>query len=630
MPKNKKYDFCGWATKNDLPCSDGRTIKANAFSAQDGAEVPLVWQHDHSSPDLVLGHAVLENRPEGVFTYGYLNESPMGKRAKELLKNEDIRSLSIYANGLKQQGGNVLHGVIREVSLVLSGANPGAVITDVAIAHGDSVSIIEDEFIYEVGEDNVELTLQHASKDDDADDEEGDKMKDTEKKESKAEETKKKAKEPEDSEETVGDVLKTFNEKQRKVMEVLIGKAIEDTKNGELDDDEEDDEEDEEEDVEHSGLGEDDMQYNVFENKGTNEASVSKEEFETLMHDAFKDVNKYGGSLKESFLAHAAQYGMENIGVLFPDAKNISSTPDFIARQQNWVTEFLNFVHKTPFSRIKSTFANITADEARARGFVKGNKKVNEVFQLLKRTTTPFTIYKKQQLDRDDVLDITDFDVVMWLKGEMQLMINEEIARAGLFGDGREDLAAEKIDETKIRPVAKDADLFSLKYNFEGTGEAAAKAFIVAHVKAMANYRGQGEIKMFIRQSMLTELLLLTDTMGRDLYENVDKLAIKLQVSKIIPVPDEVCGKVTSVTLGGQSYNIGSDKGGSLNMFDDFDLNYNQMQYLLEGRCSGAMTVPYGAIVLANKADQPYTAVPGSYDISKKTGEIVNKGVEQS
>lgn len=626
MPKNKKYDFCGWATKNDLPCSDGRTIKANAFSAQDGAEVPLVWQHDHSSPDLVLGHAVLENRPEGVFTYGYLNESPMGKRAKELLKNQDIKSLSIYANGLKQQGGNVLHGVIREVSLVLSGANPGAVITDVAIAHGDSVSIVEDEFIYEVGEDNVELTLQHASKDEDTE-EEGDKMKDTEKKESKAEETKKEAKEPEDSEETVGDVLKTFNEKQRKVMEVLIGKAIEDAKNGELDDD---DEEDEEEDVEHSGLGEDDMQYNVFENKGTNEASVSKEEFETLMHDAFKDVNKYGGSLKESFLAHAAQYGMENIGVLFPDAKNISSTPDFIARQQNWVTEFLNFVHKTPFSRIKSTFANITADEARARGFVKGNKKVNEVFQLLKRTTTPFTIYKKQQLDRDDVLDITDFDVVMWLKGEMQLMINEEIARAGLFGDGREDLAAEKIDETKIRPVAKDADLFSLKYNFEGTGEAAAKAFIVAHVKAMANYRGQGEIKMFIRQSMLTELLLLTDTMGRDLYENVDKLAIKLQVSKIIPVPDEVCGKVTSVTLGGQGYNIGSDKGGSLNMFDDFDLNYNQMQYLLEGRCSGAMTVPYGAIVLANKADQPYTAVPGSYDISKKTGEIVNKGVEQS
>lgn len=625
MPKNKKYDFCGWATKNDLPCSDGRTIKANAFSAQDGAEVPLVWQHDHSSPDLVLGHAVLENRPEGVFTYGYLNESPMGKRAKELLKNQDIKSLSIYANGLKQQGGNVLHGVIREVSLVLSGANPGAVITDVAIAHGDSVSIVEDEFIYEVGEDNVELTLQHASKDDDAD-EEGDKMKEKEKAEAKAEETKKEAKEPEDSEETVGDVLKTFNEKQRKVMEVLIGKAIEDTKNGELDDDEED----EEEDVEHSGLGEDDMQYNVFENKGTNEASVSKEEFETLMHDAFKDVNKYGGSLKESFLAHAAQYGMENIGVLFPDAKNISSTPDFIARQQNWVTEFLNFVHKTPFSRIKSTFANITADEARARGFVKGNKKVNEVFQLLKRTTTPFTIYKKQQLDRDDVLDITDFDVVMWLKGEMQLMINEEIARAGLFGDGREDLAAEKIDETKIRPVAKDADLFSLKYNFEGTGEAAAKAFIVAHVKAMANYRGQGEIKMFIRQSMLTELLLLTDTTGRDLYENVDKLAIKLQVSKIVPVPDEVCGKITSVTLGGQGYNIGSDKGGSLNMFDDFDLNYNQMQYLLEGRCSGAMTVPYGAIVLANKADQPYTAVPGSYDISKKTGEIVNKGVEQS
>ena len=626
MPKNKKYDFCGWATKNDLPCSDGRTIKANAFSAQDGAEVPLVWQHDHSSPDLVLGHAVLENRPEGVFTYGYLNESPMGKRAKELLKNQDIKSLSIYANGLKQQGGNVLHGVIREVSLVLSGANPGAVITDVAIAHGDSVSIVEDEFIYEVGEDNVELTLQHASKDEDAE-EEGDKMKDTEKKESKAEETKKEAKEPEDSEETVGDVLKTFNEKQRKVMEVLIGKAIEDTKNGELDDD---DEEDEEEDVEHSGLGEDDMQYNVFENKGTNEASVTKEEFETLMHDAFKDVNKYGGSLKESFLAHAAQYGMENIGVLFPDAKNISSTPDFIARQQNWVTEFLNFVHKTPFSRIKSTFANITADEARARGFVKGNKKANEVFQLLKRTTTPFTIYKKQQLDRDDVLDITDFDVVMWLKGEMQLMINEEIARAGLFGDGREDLAIEKIDETKIRPVAKDADLFSLKYNFEGTGADAAKAFIIAHVKAMANYRGQGEIKMFIRQSMLTELLLLTDTMGRDLYENVDKLAIKLQVSKIVPVPDEVCGKITSVTLGGQGYNIGSDKGGSLNMFDDFDLNYNQMQYLLEGRCSGAMTVPYGAIVLANKADQPYTAVPGSYDISKKTGEIVNKGVEQS
>lgn len=620
MPKNKKYDFCGWATKNDLPCSDGRTIKANAFSAQDGAEVPLVWQHDHSSPDLVLGHAVLENRPEGVFAYGYLNKSPMGQRAKELLKNRDIKSLSIYANGLKQQGGNVLHGVIRELSLVLSGANPGAVITDVAIAHGDSVSIVEDEFIYEVGSDNVELSLIHS---DDESDKEGDSMEENKKKPEEKPEEKKE----ESGEKTIGDVLKTFNDEQRKVMEVLIGKAIEDAKNGELDDE---DDEDEEEDVEHSGLGEEDMQYNVFENKDSNEASVTKEDFETLMHDAFKDVNKYGGSLKESFLAHAAQYGMENIGVLFPDAKNISSTPDFIARQQSWVTEFLNFVHKTPFSRIKSTFANITADEARARGFVKGNKKVNEVFQLLKRTTTPFTIYKKQQLDRDDVLDITDFDVVMWLKGEMQLMINEEIARAGLFGDGREDLAQEKIDETKIRPVAKDADLFSLKYNFEGTGADAAKAFIVAHVKAMANYRGQGEVKMFIRQSMLTELLLLTDSMGRDLYENVDKLAVKLQVSKIVPVPDEVCGKVTSVTLGGQGYNIGSDKGGSLNMFDDFDLNYNQMQYLLEGRCSGAMTVPYGAIVLANKADQPYTAVPGSYDISKKTGEIVNKGVEQT
>ena len=620
MPKNKKYDFCGWATKNDLPCSDGRTIKANAFSAQDGAEVPLVWQHDHSSPDLVLGHAVLENRPEGVFAYGYLNESPMGQRAKELLKNRDIKSLSIYANGLKQQGGNVLHGIIRELSLVLSGANPGAVITDVAIAHGDSVSIIEDEFIYEVGSDNVELSLVHS---DSEPDKEGDSMEENKKKPEEKPEEKKE----ESGEKTIGDVLKTFNDEQRKVMEVLIGKAIEDAKNGELDDE---DDEDEEEDVEHSGLGEEDMQYNVFENKDSNEASVTKEDFETLMHDAFKDVNKYGGSLKESFLAHAAQYGMENIGVLFPDAKNISSTPDFIARQQNWVTEFLNFVHKTPFSRIKSTYANITADEARARGFVKGNKKVNEVFQLLKRTTTPFTIYKKQQLDRDDVLDITDFDVVMWLKGEMQLMINEEIARAGLFGDGREDLAQEKIDETKIRPVAKDADLFSLKYNFEGTGAEAAKAFIVAHVKAMANYRGQGEIKMFIRQSMLTELLLLTDTTGRDLYENVDKLAVKLQVSKIVPVPDEVCGKITSVTLGGQGYNIGSDKGGSLSMFDDFDLNYNQMQYLLEGRCSGAMTVPYGAIVLANKADQPYTAVPGSYDISKKTGEIVNKGVEQT
>lgn len=622
MPKNKKYDFCGWATKNDLPCSDGRTIKANAFSAQDGAEVPLVWQHDHSSPDLVLGHAVLENRPEGVFAYGYLNESPMGQRAKELLKNRDIKSLSIYANGLKQQGGNVLHGIIRELSLVLSGANPGAVITDVAIAHGDSVSIVEDEFIYEVGSDNVELSLVHS---DDESDKEGDSMEENKKKSEEKPEEKKE----ESGEKTIGDVLKTFNDEQRKVMEVLIGKAIEDTKNGELDD-EDDEEEDDEEDVKHSGLGEDDMQYNVFENKDSNEASVTKEDFETLMHDAFKDVNKYGGSLKESFLAHAAQYGMENIGVLFPDAKNISSTPDFIARQQSWVTEFLNFVHKTPFSRIKSTFANITADEARARGFVKGNKKVNEVFQLLKRTTTPFTIYKKQQLDRDDVLDITDFDVVMWLKGEMQLMINEEIARAGLFGDGREDLATEKIDETKIRPVAKDADLFSLKYNFEGTGADAAKAFIVAHVKAMANYRGQGEVKMFIRQSMLTELLLLTDSMDRDLYENVDKLAVKLQVRKIVPVPDEVCGKVTSVTLGGQGYNIGSDKGGSLNMFDDFDLNYNQMQYLLEGRCSGAMTVPYGAIVLSNKADQAYTATPGSYDISKKTGEIVNKGIDQT
>ena len=558
----KKYDFSGWATRNDLRCSDGRVIRQDAFKDNDGQVVPLVWNHQHTDPLNVLGHALLENRPEGVYAYGRFNDTEQGKNARSLVQHGDITGLSIYANNLKQQGSNVMHGSIREVSLVLAGANPGAFI-DSVIAHGEDNS--EEAIIY-TGE---EITLSHAEEEP--------------KKEEKpvAEENKK---EENTKEETVADVFNTLNEKQKKVVYALIGEALQPKKT----DDKDDDDEEEEESVKH----------NVFESDMTNDNDVlSHADQELIIKDA-----KRLGSLKESFLEHADEYGIENIDYLFPEAKEINGgAPEFIKRPDTWVTKVMGAVHHTPFSRIKSVFADITADQARAKGYLKGNLKKEEVFSLLKRTTTPQTVYKKQRLDRDDQIDITDFDVVAWLKTEMRMMLNEELARAFMFGDGRLSSDDDKINETNIRPIISDADLYTIKVDIE-TGEtedATAKNIIRGAIKARKDYRGSGNPTLYVGEEWLSNMLLLEDNLGHAMYKTEAELATKMRVKEIVAVPDEIIpegfyGVIVNLT----DYNVGADKGGSVNMFDDFDIDYNQMKYLIETRCSGALTKPYSAIAL--------------------------------
>lgn len=617
----KTYDFSGWATRNDLKCSDGRTIRRDAFKECDGKVVPLVWNHDHNNPANVLGHALLENRPEGVYTYGSFNDTESGQAAKELVKHSDVVALSIYANRLKQNGGDVLHGAIREVSLVLAGANPAAFIDNV-FAHSDD-GYDEDGIVYSPGE---AIELYH-----------GEDISEDQKEE---EVTNEAAKDPEmshadektsdegdnkmaENEKTVKDVVDSMNEEQKKVLYFLVGEAA---KGGSKDDDE----------AEHSDIeGDYDMKRNVFDQNGNGyeqDNVLSHSDMETILSNA-----KRMGSLKAAFedytdggeLSHSTDvedskvngqytttYGIQGVDWLFPEARNLNMPPEFIKRENDWVPKVMNAAHHTPFSRFKSMYANITEDEARAKGYVKGHQKVEEVIFLLRRSTTPQTVYKKQKMDRDDIIDITDFDVVAWLKGEMRMMLNEEIARAALIGDGRPNSSDDKISEDHIRPIVNDDDLFTIKKAVSvpanATDDDISKEIIKSAIKARIGYKGSGNPVLFTTEEWLTNMLLLEDGIGHPMYKTEAELATKLRVREIVTVPVMEGAKfnfgtgasaITNKPLIGiivnmADYTIGADKGGAVSMFEDFDIDYNQEKYLIETRCSGALTKPYSAITL--------------------------------
>lgn len=581
-------DFSGWATRNDLKCSDGRVIRRDAFKHDDGIKVPLVWNHQHNDPRNVLGHAWLENRPEGVYTYGFFNDSESGEIGKILVKHGDICALSIYANQLQQRGCDVLHGEIREVSLVHAGANPGAFI-DSMLKHGEDS---DDEAIIYTG---MPLYLSHS----DADKQE-DKADDGEKKGASEKKDDPEKKTDSDEEKTVADVINSMTEEQKNVMYAMIGQAMEDQ--GESDFESEDNNDD------NSKGGTNTMKHNVFDKDDRQKenilvhsdgSEVSSEEISTI----FGDIKRYG-SLKDSVLAH----GIDNVDYLFPDAQTLANTPEFIQRDTGWVKKVMSGVHHTPFSRIKSIFADITEDDARAKGYFKGKLKKEEVFGLLKRTTTPTTVYKKQKMDRDDVVDITDFDVVAWLKSEMRMMLDEELARAYLIGDGRLASSDDKINEQNIRPILKDEELYTIQATVSvqpsATEDDKAREFIRIAIKARKNYKGSGQPTLYTTEDILTDCLLLTDTTGRDLYTDVAQLAKKLRVKEIVTVPvmEGVNGKnggaLMGIIVNLADYNVGADRGGAVNMFDDFDIDYNQQKYLIETRCSGALIKPYSAIAL--------------------------------
>ena len=589
----ENFDFSGWATRNDLKCSDGRIIRKDAFKGNNGQKVPLVWNHQHTDPNEVLGHAILENRDEGVYAYCKFNETESGQTAKLLVQHGDVNALSIYANQLKQQGPNVMHGNIRELSLVLAGANPGAFIESI-IKHGEES---DEEAIIFTGEN---VSLAHAgcgesteSTEQSAEEE----LKHADKADEKKEDSKMadEAKKTEGGEKTVADVFNELTEEQKTVVYAMIGQALEDAGNGNDD----------------SEGGNEEMKHNVFDTDTENQENVlSHDAMQTIIGDA-----KRFGSLKESFLAHADDYGITNIDYLFPEAKSLNTPPEFIKREMGWVQKVMSGVHHTPFSRIKSMFADITEDEARAKGYIKGKLKKEEVFSLLKRTTTPTTIYKKQKLDRDDVIDITDFDVVAWLKSEMRMMLDEEIARAILVGDGRLASSDDKINESNIRPIWKDEDLYNIKSTIEvdaaATPDQKAKAFIRACIKSRKNYKGSGTPTLYTTEDVLTDCLLLEDLNGRIIYDTEEKLRTALRVSAIVTVPvmeglkrndDEGNNlDLMGIIVNLADYNVGADKGGAINMFDDFDIDYNQQKYLIETRCSGALIKPFSAITLEMK-----------------------------
>ena len=595
-----KYDFSGWVTVNDLECADGRVIMQNAFIEDDGVEVPLVWNHQHGDISNVLGKCLLKNESRGVRGYGSFNDTERGRTAKQVLEHGDIVSLSICANQLKQKGANVLHGKIREVSLVLAGANPGALIENVTIAHGDDFS--DDEVVIYTG---MPLTIYHA---DDEEDE-----KEEQKPESKGEEMADENKEKTGGDKTVKEVFDTFTEEQKDVVYYMIGAALEQA--GAQSDDEEDE-------------GENEVKHNVFEGK---KEDVIMHNFS--MTDFLADAKRCG-SMKEAYdnaiadgtLMHAfpgngtiptegmvgpsqdtanQTYGFRDPDMLFPDYKSLNTPPEWIKRDTGWVTKVINGAHHTPFSRIKSQFANLTEDEARARGYIKGHLKKEQVFTLLKRTTDPQTIYKKQKMDRDDIIDITDFDVVAWIKGEMRGQLEEEIARAILIGDGRLPSSDDKIQEAHVRPIATDEDLFTVKADVTAgaTDEETAKNFIKTAIRQRKYYKGSGQPTLFTTEDMLTSMQLIEDGIGHLLYGSVQQLATVLRVKEIVTVEVMEGYQINNkdclgIFVNMSDYNIGADKGGTVELFDDFDIDYNQYKYLIETRISGALIKPFSAIVL--------------------------------
>lgn len=614
----QKYDFAGYVTRNDIRCADGHTIRRGAFSAQDGKTVPLVWNHDHKEMQNVLGHVLLENREDGVYGYGSFNDSAEAQDAKIRIKHGDINGMSIYANGLRQtRAKDVMHGVIREVSLVLAGANPGAFIEATDIYHSeddinedtefDAVIYSGDEITLEHSEGSVpeKEELEHSQKDTETKEPESKNDKSTDKEETGMADAKK--------ERTVGDVVNEFTEEQKKVVAYLIQQALEEAEKDNSDDDDEAKQSYEETDKEEYI-----MHNNVFENAAKEEFRAKAEDFLAHSEDVFKDA-QHANSLKDVVIAHAAEYGIDNINYLFPDARALQDRPDFIKRDDSYVTRFLGRVRKTPFSRIKTIHADLTEQEARAKGYAdskKGTKKMDEVFTLLKRQTGPTTIYKHQKFDRKDVVDITDFDVIIWVKQEMRMMLDEEIVIAALIGDGRPASAADKIDPQCIRPIWTDDDLYTIKATVElttgYTEKTKAKETIRTIIKERAKFKGTGSPIFFVSQDALTEMLLLEDDMGRDLYDDISKLATKLRVSEIIPVdmfanktrtPSEGADAGTTYNLIGiivnpADYTIGTDKGGEVSLFEDFDIDYNQQKYLIETICSGAMTKPKAAMAV--------------------------------
>lgn len=615
------YDFSGYATRNDILCTDGRTIRKNAFAHQDGKTVPLVWNHLHNDMSNVIGHAVLENRADGVYCYGYLNDTEMAHTAKEQIRHRDITSMSIYANHLKQKAGDVIHGMIREVSLVLAGANDGAFI-DWVLEHSDEddegcaiiYTMDEDSFLYhadkkkdeeedeEEPEDKSEDEEEEKDDDEESEDESDD---DDEEEDEEMEDKKKKIEHADESGETIGDVLDTLSDKQKNAVYALIGQ-ISSGEGGSNDSEEEDD----------------NVKHNAFDTETYNGSFLSHADEQQILADA-----KRVGSLRDAFIAHceslgmdedslqhddvAQRYGIDHIEALFPEYKNLNVPPEWIKRDTTWVPKVLNGAHHVPFSRIKSMFANLTEDEARAKGYIKGNLKKEQVFSLLKRTTDPQTIYKKQKLDRDDQIDITDFDVVAWIKSEMRGQLDEELARAMLVGDGRLTSDDDHISEDHIRPIWKDADLFAVKVTITmkagATDDDKARAFLRANLKARKYYKGSGSPSMFTTDSLLSDILLLEDGIGRSLYETDTVVATKCRVKEIVPVEimegltDDTQGDLAAIVVNMTDYNVGADKGGAVAMFEDFDIDYNQNKYLIETRCSGALVKPYSALIFSFK-----------------------------
>lgn len=579
MTTNKKFDFVGWATKYNIKCADGRTIMNDAFSEMDGKRVPLVWNHQHNSTDSILGHALLKCYPEGVKSFCSFNDTAAGKDAKLIVEHGDVEALSIMAFPIQETNQrHVMHGTIKEVSLVMAGANPGALIID-GMSHSDDGEDSEFAVIYS-GE-AIELygdTVQHSE-------------------EPQTEEVIEHAeKEEEDTGDVeIADILNSMSERDRAAALALAAAAYEDGKNSTNDSDEDG--------------GDEEMKHNLFEGSAdaviaTNKHVLTHKQFE----DAINEAQRYNGKLSEAFMAHTAEYGIEDIDWLFPEPKNLNNPPEFVMREQDWVTVVMNGVHHSPFSRIKSQFADITADEARAKGYTKGNRKTEEVFTLLRRETTPTTVYKKQKLDRDDVVDITDFDVVAWIRKEMRLMLNEELARAFLIGDGRSSLSVDKIKEGNIRPVWTDDSFYSYKVQLASTVDTEAK--MEAIVRSRKEYKGSGNPVLFTTEDFVTDMLLLKDTTGRIIYDSMEKLLAFLRVSKIVTVPVfegayRTVGEGNAATtydllgmyLNLNDYNVGADKGGEINSFDDFDIDFNQMKYLIETRCSGALVKYHSAIV---------------------------------
>lgn len=607
-------DFSGYATKNGLKCSDGRTILGGAFKHHDQTKVPLVWQHQRQDLTQVIGHAKLEHREDGTYAYCFLNSSPQGKHAKIAVEHGDVEAMSIFAHNLTQKGKNVVHGQIAEVSLVMAGANPGALIDNINLVHGDDVQVLDDEAIIYTG---LELSLEHAE-------ESGDNVADND--------NTPKTETPKTDDKSLQSIIDGMSEEEQRALSFLVAQALEQNS---ADDTEGDDSDGDDADAEHSvnktiinaTVDPDVLQHAIqegFTNMSRNvfDQSNAAPEKNTLSHDQLEEIVATAhkvGSFKDAFLQHAETYGFQDVETLFPDAKLIGNSPEILGRRTEWVSEVITKTKHSPFARIRTVVADITADEARARGYVKGNLKKEEIIKLLKRKTEPTTIYKKQKLDRDDIVDITDLDVVAWLKAEMRLMVDEELARAILLGDGRSGESDDKIDEDRIRPIAKDDPMYAHPVTLPSN--ASLEDTVDALIRARSNYRGTGQPVFFTTLPFVTDMLLHKDKVGRRVYDLVDSLANALMVSKIVPV--EVMEQETEVVgifVNLSDYTIGADKGGNVSMFDDFDIDYNQYKYLMETRVSGALTKPKSAVVV--KRAEGTSAVPSSPSFNGDTNTI--------